>query len=693
MAVIGSIRRRSGLLIIIIGLAMLAFILGDIFGNGGLMGGRPETNVGTINGEALTAQELEKRTQYWSNLYSVHYRNPISAEQARQIAWDDIMYRNVLQPEMDKVGLMMPAEEFDDIRFGEGVLDEFKSSQNFKDEAGNFDPSLVSATYEQLANNNMDVWNSEQYRLNRKQLTNKYNRLLSKSIIATDLEAKDSYTAKNSSLDIQYVLKRYSAIPDSTVSVTESDLRSYFNEHKGDAKYQQTAGRDIELISFEVDPSEEDIKFLSEDIKTFTEEFKNATNDSVFSIVNSDSKSYSVFSYTAADLDSTQAEEVFAAQIGDVVGPYEDPSTIKLLKVIGDDEKEEATVRHILIKSDASNDEEMKTRADSVLRAIKRGADFEALVTKYSDDPGSVQNGGKYEWFPKGQMVPEFENFSFDEPIGAKGVVKTNFGYHIIEVLDRRSEPQRKVAEFIKNIEPSSDTFDQKYNEASDFALDIKDIETFRALADEKGYEVKRAAGLRPSARSVSGITNARELVRWAYDTERAVGDITEPIEIDNRFVVAVLTGSREEGEPSFEDIKDDLEISVIKEKKAELIEAEIGTNYSGLEEVVDAWGQPVQRASNLSPTNPSISGVGNELKVVGTAFGFDEGSVLLPIRGNQGVFVVQIDGKKVIDTQSIDLTSEARTIQSTLRNSVNTLVGNSLNKAKGVKNDIDRVY
>jgi peptidyl-prolyl cis-trans isomerase D len=694
MAVIGSIRRRSGLLIIIIGLAMLAFILGDIFGSGG--GGffsREEASAGEIGGQPLSIQDLERKTAEWSNLYGTHYRNPISQEQARQIAWDDIQYNRVLKPEMEKVGISMPFEEYDDIRFGEGVLDEFKSSQNFKGEDGNFDPSLVRATYENLMNTNEVIWNSEKYRLARKQMTNKYNRLISKAVVANSLDAADSYQAKNSTVDLQYVYKPYTSIADSTVTVTDSDLRAYFNAHKDEERYKQVAGRDMELVSFEVEPSAEDIKFIREEVAQFAGEFENATNDSVFCIVNSDVKRYSKMSYTRADMDSVQANEVFAASIGDVVGPYDDGNTIKLFKVIGNDQKEEASVRHILIKSDANNDDAMKAKADSILRAIKRGADFEEMVTEFSDDPGSVSNGGKYEWFPRGQMVKEFEDFSFDKSVGSLGVVKTNFGYHIIEVLDQRSEPQRTVAEFIKNIVPSSETFDLVYEDASAFALDVKNVDTFRELAKEKGYNVKQAAGIRANARSISGISNAREVVKWAYDSSTKVGDITEPMEIDDRFVVGVLTGSREEGAPVFEDIKDDLEAAVIQEKKAEMMKAEIGTSYSGLDEVSNTWGVKVQSAQGVSLSNPNLTGAGSEPKVVGTAFGFNAGDVLLPIEGNRGVYVVQVDNVNSATTENVDLTNESRTVQSSIRNTVNSTVSSALNKAMGVKNEIDRIY
>ncbi len=691
MAVIGKIRRRSGLLIIIIGLAMLAFILGDIFGNGGLMGQNQVSKVGEIAGAEIDALELEKSTAYWSEIRTKYYGG-ITNEQARSIAWDDLLYNKVLLADMESNGFAFTAEEYDDLRFGEGALPEFTGNEAFKGEDGTFDPGLVAERYKYFKEQLPDLWGAELYRVKRTRLTDKFNNLVSKTLIANSLEAGDSYAAKNSSMDISYVLKRYSAIADSSITISDSDLQGFFNAHKSDSKYKQTAGRDIELVSFDVIPTQEDIDMIREEVLEYKEDFAGAGNDSIFCVLKSDVKRYAVSSFTRADMDSVQANEVFAAADNAVVGPYEDGTVFRLYKVIGDDSKDEATVRHILIKSDPINDAEMSARADSILRAVKRGADFEALVEKYTDDPGSKATGGKYEWFPKGQMVPEFENFAFDEPLKAKGVVKTSYGYHIMENLERRSEPQKNVVEFVKNIEPSKATFDMAYDKASAFSIDNSNLEAFRTASDEAGMTIKNAASISAGARSVSGINNARELVRWAYDTDRSVGDISEPLEIDERFVVAVLTGSREEGEPIFADIMDDLRPEVLNEKKAEMIEAEIGS-YTGLDEVASALGQTVTNAGQISRSTANITGAGSEPKVVGTAFGFTEGDILLPIRGNLGVYVVQIDKKSEADTESVDLSSEMSTLQSTLRNTVNSQMNNALNKARGVKNEIDRIY
>lgn len=691
MAVIGKIRRRSGLLIIIIGLAMLAFILGDIFGNGGLMGQQSVSKVGKIAGADIDALELEKSTAYWSEIRTKYYGG-ISSDQARSIAWDDILYKKVLLADMKSNGFAFTAEEFDDLRFGDGVLPEFSGNDAFKGEDGTFDPGLVSERYKYFKEQLPDLWGAERYRIERTRMTDKFNNLLSKSMIANSLDSKQSYASKNSSMDISYVLKRFSSIADSTVTVSEADLRSYFNAHSSDSKYMQNAGRDMELVSFNVEPTADDIELIRRDVLEYQSEFADTNNDSIFCVLKSDVKRYAISSFTRADMDSLRADDVFGADDNAVVGPYLDGKVFKLYKVVGDDAKDEATVRHILIKSDETNDAEMSARADSILRAVKRGADFEALVEKYTDDPGSKSTGGKYEWFPKGQMVPEFENFAFDEPIKAKGVVKTNYGYHVIENLERRSEPQKQVVEFVKNIEPSKATFDVAYDKASAFSLDNKDLDAFRSAATDGSLAIKNAAGISPGARSVSGINNARELVRWAYDTDRSIGDISEPFEIDNQFVVAVLTGSREEGAPTFEDIKDDMEPEVIKEKKAEMIESEIG-EYSGLADVASTLGLSVESASGISLSTANISGIGTEAKVVGTAFGYNEGDLLAPIRGSQGIFIVQIDRKSDVSTEEVNLSAEAKTLENVLRGSVTSQMNAALNKAKGVKNDIDRIY
>lgn len=691
MAVIGKIRRRSGLLIIIIGLAMLAFILGDLAGTGGMFNSNQQPKVGTIDDVEIDQVELEQRTEYWSNLYATGYNQNVTKDQARNIAWNDLVKEKTLMKDIRDAGFNFTVEEFDDLRFGEGVLDEYKT--NYVNESGQFDPERVKQTYSYLYNEKRPVWEAERRRLENTSLENKYKTLVAKTLYATDVDAKADYNYKNGSMDLRFVVKKFSDIADSTIQVSDSELNNYFNAHKGDKKYKQTAGRDLEFVVFDVRPTADDIAATREQIESDKLAFASAPNDSLFLISNSDDRKYVQLSWTKADIDdSAMADSMFKAAEGTVFGPIQRDDKLVLMKVIGDDSKQTATVRHILLNSNATNDAEVSARADSLKRAIQRGADFEKMVEQFTDDPGSKATGGKYEDFPKGQMVPEFEDFSFNEPVGALGVVKTTYGYHIIENLDRKSEPMKKVVELVRYIEPSAETFNAVYDMANNYTLDNDDAAELKAMAESNGKALKSAVGVTPNSSNVAGINNARPLVTWAYENERKVGDISIPLELGDKFIVAALTGSREDGLPRLSDIEDQIKAEVIKEKKAQMIKDQFG-QYDSLEEAATNVGATVQSASAVTLSTSNLPGAGREPEVVGAAMAYEMGDVLTPLIGNSGVIVVEVGNRNMTEATEADINTARATLDQQYDSTVKGQLDRAIQEAYGVKNDIARYY
>jgi len=688
MAIIGKIRNQSWLLLVIIGLGILLFIL-DPSALQTLFGGQQVPAVGNIGGKEVNAQELEQRSQYWADMYATGYSQQISAEQSRNIAWQDMVKQEVLMKEIDAVGFRFSDEEFDEIRFGDGAISEF--TDNFKGEDGVFDPERVKFSYSNIYKNNKPVWEAEYRRLKENRLTEKYNTLLKKSLFSNSLEAKDSYEAKNSSVSFNYVMKGFSEIADSTITVSDSEMNAYFSAHKNDVKFKQKAGRDMELLSFPVEPTAEDMANIEGDISQLKEGFKNSEKDSMYVIQNSDTRQYTLNSYTKADLDSSMAASIFNGALGDVVGPIKDAGTYKLYKIHGTDAKDEATVRHILITSNETNDAVKKAKADSIMTAIKKGASFEAMVEKFTEDPGSKATGGKYEWFPKGQMVAEFEDFAFKQPKGKLGVVKTSYGYHIMENMDRRSEPMRQVLELVKTIEPSTATYDAVYEQANAYLIDHNDPDELRAAAKEAGMTLKEAKNVAPGVASVAGMPEAQELVRWAYATDREVGDISDPKEAGDNFIIAILTGSKEDGVPTLANIEEQVKTEVLKEKKAKMIKDQLGS-YASVNEAATKLSKTASTADALTLNNPSIPGGGREPIVLGNALARNVGEVLSPIVGQSGVYVIEVTAKTPANAEGMDLEAEKIALQNPLRNSQGQ-AANALNEAKGVKNDMARYY
>ena len=341
-----------------------------------------------------------------------------------------------------------------------------------------------------------------------------------------------------------------------------------------------------------------------------------------------------------------QAAALQSAEVGSVVGPYFAGDAIRLDKVISKDAVADSTVkcRHILLKADDVNDPDqmaaLEERADSLKRRLRAGDAFADLVNKHSEDPGSKATGGEYE-FKRGRMVKPFEDFCFDNRVGTIGTAETNYGLHLIEVLDQQwTSDAITVKRVERSVAISEETARESQNTAMNFAIDNGNAAEFRAAADEQGYAIVEARDVKPAAAAITGLNNAAEVVGWANGAE--VGDISNPFRIDDNYVIACLVRVKTEGEPPYENVKDAMRTGALKDKKAErYMELMSG---SSLEDIATKVGDRVNTATGVSLKTPSISGAGGaqEPDVVGAAFSLPLETLSEPIQGINGVWVVR---------------------------------------------------
>jgi peptidyl-prolyl cis-trans isomerase D len=402
------------------------------------------------------------------------------------------------------------------------------------------------------------------------------------------------------------------------------------------------------------------------------EDFKNSKNDSLFVanyaetpiITNSPygprpSGNYTNQPYKGGKFSSIIDQKIENASKGDIIGPFSNGDKMQLVKIYETGEQEQAKVRHILInsKNDDPSESKNKTLADSILYAIRRDSSkFKALVTKYSDDPGSVANGGVYSWFPKGQMVPEFEEFSFTKRIGSSGVIKTNYGFHIIQVLGRKIGSFKKIAIVDESIQVSKLTKNQFYDSVALAFYYKADSSDFQTAADELGFEVK-SSGYVPLIfpnRRTSGFYGPRELNRnlniakWAFNND--VGNIMEPEYIaDNKLVIAVLKEKINENDDRFNNLKSLMEPMVKNHLKA---------NY-----FIDTYKSVIDNSSNIdtiaSLINSSVNNdfvkysdvnIGDnkqelaEPKVMAHIFNLKNSEISPIIEGKKGIYIIQVE-------------------------------------------------
>jgi len=381
----------------------------------------------------------------------------------------------------------------------------------------------------------------------------------------------------------------------------------------------------------------------------------------------------------------------FDAKAGDLIGPYQKKTSYRLAKVMEFfSEPDSAACRHILLKADNPQDAEemavLMDRADSLKRALRRGASFEDLAERFSEDPGSKSKGGFYDLFPRGRMVKPFEDFCFENKPGKIGAVETSFGVHLIEVMEHTDAVEQvRVALIERVIEPSTTTARESYGAASEFAIQATSREAFMQAAGDAGYATNTATDVLRNAKSVSGLRNAAELVSWAYGAEE--GEVSNPILVDKNYVVGYLDRITEEGAPLFEYVENEMRTGAVKEAKGELYSERMATG--SLEEIATAVGSSVASATNIALKFPTISGAGSspEPEVVGMAFAIPVGNVSAPIVGNNGVWVIAPTSSTDAAAKS-DYLTEQTTLLSRARGAATIRISNAMMDAADLEDN-----
>jgi peptidyl-prolyl cis-trans isomerase D len=694
MAVIGKIRNNSGLVLLVIGGAMVAFILGDLFSNRG--GGYQDQEIGNVAGEPLSLQEFEGRIKTEADAYRNEFGQNVDGAQMEQLrtqVWNEMVRERVLLTQAREAGLSVVKDEYDDVRFGNNIMSSFTNNPNFKNpETGQVDKSTLINYFNGIQQNAPIYHSIQKRRIRADRLADKYYNLIKGSLYVNTAEASGDVTARSAQVNFDFVLKEYSTEPDSLFTPTEEELNRYYSEHKNEVRYNQKAARSFEYVKFPVDPTPEDVKDTQAYLEDLKEEFQETTEDSSFVANTSDTRTYNPAPFSEGSLDVLTDSLLANADTGAVIGPYKDGDAYKLSKVVEIQDLKEARVRHILLKTGTSDDAAVELRADSILRAVKRNNSvFEDMVTKYSEDPGSVSNGGVYEWFDEKRMVPEFTEASFEQPVGAITKCKTTYGFHIVEVLDQRTTNQRMIATIVRNIRPSGATFATVYKIANQFSLNQASPDSFRIVAEEKGATWQEVDELRPDQNFVPGLQDAGSVISAVYRMEE-VGTLSEPVEIGENYVVARLTSIREAGVPRLDDIRDEVISEVIKEKKAAKFVGMM-KGKTDLPSLASEVGSTVRSANAVNMGSATITGGFAEKAVIGKIFAMKEGDTTVdPLVGEQGVYVVKLTSRAAADPQE-DYTVDKENLMTRISGSAQNAAFNALREAAGVEDDRKRYY
>jgi peptidyl-prolyl cis-trans isomerase D len=647
MSIIQNIRERGAWIIFsIIAIALIAFVLQD--GIGRKRGASDISTLGKVNGQVINKTEFEEKLDIQLQNYA---SQGVKREQLIGYLWNQEVDRLLIKDEENKLGLTVGAKELSDVLFG----NESPFKQEFTDKTtGEFKVNDAKQAVAQIKKSK----NAEQIKQIEKiyiepsvenRIRNKYQVMVVKGVQVPKWLSEKQYAESNSISSISFVGIPYSTIIDSTIKVSDEDVSSYLKQNAAAYQVEET-NRSISFVGFSAAPSSADSITARNEMETLKQDFKNSTETAKFlNKVGTEIPYYDSY-ISKKSLQIPQKDSVLNVGVGGVYGPYVDGRNFTIAKVLGVKQwPDSASVRHILIATvnpqtgqQVRPDSLAKKLADSISMAIRGGASFEEMVAKYSDDAGSKTTGGKYEMFPQAKMVPAFNDFSFDNPVGTKSVIKTDFGYHYIEVLKQTAKgPAYKIAYLSKMVMPSNETINTASTAAAQFASSSKDIKSFNANAVKLGKQVIPAVGIKANDFDIQGIGTARNIVRWVF--EKDVNSVSESFEQGENYVVAVITSEEKEGLASVNAARPQVEGILRDKKKAEKIKATI--KGKTLEAIAADAKAIVQRADSIGFSFAMITGLGNETKLVGAAFNKELiNKVSEPIAANSGVYTISVN-------------------------------------------------
>lgn len=698
MSIIQNIRDKAAWLVFgVIALSLLGFLLMDAFvgkSGQGLMGGKSST-LGTVNGNKIEYIEFQKKVQLYENQYQQqgYPMNEAMRQNIQEQVWNQFVEENVLKAEYEKLGLTVTPRELDDMLFGANPPQDLR--QQFSDAQGNYDANKAKeaiATLRKQKDNAMAQNFSNVYLpgLMDARMREKYTSLLGNTYYVPKWMAEKTISDNSQLAAVNFVNIPYSTISDSAaeVKVSDADIESYLSKHKDE--FKQEASRSISYVAFSAAPTSADSIALITQLTNLKADFAAAPDAAAFVVRNNSEVPFYDGYVVKSKLQVPNADTIRNLADGVVYGPYLDAGNIVIAKMLGKRSlPDSVTCRHILIAEQSAPDSIAKQRIDSIAAAVKGGADFAALALKYSDDQGSKQNGGEYKFSSQqfGTLAREFAEAIFYGSAGDKKVVKTSFGYHYIEVLSQKNfEQAYKVAYLSRAITPSTETENAASGLANQFAGESRNLKAFEDNVVKNKLTKFVAADIKPNDVMITGLGSNRQFVRWI--NEAKLGEVSDPITMEDKYVVGVLTEINPEGTMSAKKARPQVEFLIRNQKKAEQIKTKIGS-ASTLDAIATANQQTVQHSDSIKFAAPFIPNVGQEPKVIGAAFNkANQAKISAPIAGNGGVFVLQTTAVSAMS----DGGANAEDLRNSLMMQMRQMSGfrslESLRKASDVKDE-----
>ncbi len=662
MATLEKIRSKAGLLVLVVGLALFAFIIGDFLNSGSTYFRQTQERVAKIDGTVIKIQDYQGRIDEMTEVYKMQSgQNSLPEEymnQIRQSVFDAMVQEVVLDEEMEKLGMGVSPEELFDMVQGENISPMIQQMQMFVNpETKAFDKTALLNFLKTIDDDNIASYPADQQaqliqarnfwlfwekNIKRQRLEQKYTTLLSKAISANVLDAKDAFDATSENANIVYAMQSYASIPDSTIEVSKSEIEKLYNQRK--VLFKQKESKVLKYIAVDIRPSQDDYDKANADIESLKGEL--ASSDKVADIVNENSEvPYMDAYFSEGAFDPEMKQFATTAEVGAVYGPVFDNDKYRMFKLV--DKKmapDSVKVSHIML---AGDDEARNTAlADSLMNVLKHGGNFADLAKDFSADQ-AAKNGGELGWFTEVTALrgvnEDFKNAIFSTPVNDVAKVKSMYGIHLVKITDKTANVAKyKVADIDMTVSPSSKTYSDIYNDLNHFISQNNDLSKLDDAAKEAGYNLVSDVTVTADNQTLGSIKNSRQVIRWAFQHDK--GEISEIFECDDKFVIAGVEGTIKDGYRSVASVTPALKSEIAAQKKGEKISADLkAKNLTSVEAYAEAMGAKTDSVKFVSFGTRRISGIGVEPKLNAMVSLAEVGQVSEPVAGNNGVYVFKV--------------------------------------------------
>jgi peptidyl-prolyl cis-trans isomerase D len=658
MSALQFLRERAGVLVAgVIGLSLFIFVVSDFFGKGRSQRIRQRKyyEIGLIDGEAITYQDYEQRVQSLQEIYKLSGTSNLdekTSESIREQTWQQMIKENILDSKFKDLGIGVSNEELNELVFGNDPHPVVR--QLFTDrQTGQFNKSFL---VQFLKNTETDetakkYWLFFENEIVSDRMSSKYNNLVVHGLYVTSKQAEFESKINSRTVDFSYTMKNYSALPDSSVTVSADEIRNYYNSHK--ESYKRSVSRDIEYVAFDINPSDDDYKQAEQWINKAKSDF--AASDNPVQFINSTSDTrYSGLYTSLSGVPDTLKKFIKAENRSGIFGPWLENGSYKLARLIdASDRPDSVHARHILIAPKANFTlKQAAEKADSLMLILKKGVPFGLLAQSASDDKQSAQTGGDLGWFKEGQMTGPLNNYCFSSKKGDMKIVETTYGVHIIEILDISKKIRKYDVGIIdRKVIASSMTNQKVYAEASRFAGNSSSLDKFIKEVAEEKLNMRVANNITPQQKNLPGLDKPRPIIMALFQSQpgKIVLDQNQQavFEIGDKYVIGYCTKAIEEGTAPLTDVENDMRYSVIKDKKADKISGQLRTiaeKEKTIESLASAIGSQVQEATQINFRSYSVTGAGIEPSLIATATTAEKGVLAGPVKGNNGVFMITVN-------------------------------------------------